>query len=226
LAWIPSTLASASSSVGHGASVFTGDLLAWQLHNCGLAGSLRHVRGFPTLGLLRTLRPTPEPSADGEPARLRAGSTQGRGAPGWFPCSPCSGRQDGRPAMPLRLCHDYAAGFRRGLRRRDHNPTPKSAPHAKWEPRTAAQPISTRLELVPRLSGFNHWFTLVTPFCLACRAPGHLAVLARPVVVRAASHPPERLFGQAALSFTGLLRQPGAAGLSPATGNRAPHGAR
>ena len=91
--------------------------------------------------------------------------------------------------------------------------------------RTAAQPTSTRLELVPLLSGFNHWFTLVTPFCLACRAQSRLAVPTRPGVVRAASHPPEHLLGQAALSFTGLLRQPGEAGLSPASGYTAPRGA-
>ena len=35
---------------------------------------------------------------------------------------------------------------------------------------TAVQPISTRLELVPLLSGFNHWFTYVAPICLDCRA--------------------------------------------------------
>ena len=36
--------------------------------------------------------------------------------------------------------------------------------------RTAARPASTRLEPVPRLRGFKHWFTLVTPICLASRA--------------------------------------------------------
>jgi hypothetical protein len=41
LVWIPSTLASASFGVGHGALVFTSDLLAFQLHGCGLAASLR-----------------------------------------------------------------------------------------------------------------------------------------------------------------------------------------
>ena len=35
---------------------------------------------------------------------------------------------------------------------------------------TAVQPVSTRLELVPLLSGFNHWFTYVAPICLDCRA--------------------------------------------------------
>ena len=40
---------------------------------CKSAASLRHVAGFPDLGLLRRLRPTPGPTADSEPARHRAG---------------------------------------------------------------------------------------------------------------------------------------------------------
>ena len=44
-------------------------------------------------------------------------------------------------------------------------------PHAsEVDACAAAQPISTRLELVPPLRGFHHWFTFVTPFRLACRA--------------------------------------------------------
>jgi len=78
LVWILSTLASACSSVGNGAPVFTGDLLAFQSRDCRLAGSLRHADGSPVLGLLRTLRPEPGPSADGAPARPRAGCTGGR----------------------------------------------------------------------------------------------------------------------------------------------------
>ena len=56
--------------------------------------------------------------------------------------------------------------------------------------------------------------------------PSRLVVPTRPGVVRAAFRPPEHLLGQAALSFTGLLRQPGEAGLSPVSGYMAPHGAR
>ena len=90
--------------------------------------------------------------------------------------------------------------------------------------RTAARPASTRLEPVPHLRGFNRWFNRYA--CLSrLPDPHHLAVLMRPVVVRAASRPPQHLLGQAALSFTGLLRQPGAAGLSPAAGYMAPRGA-
>src|SRR6266508_3645551 len=48
--------------------------------------------------------------------------------------------------------------------------------------------------------------------------PDRLAVPIRPVVVRAACHPPPHLRGQAALSFTGLLRQPGGGALSSPLG--------
>jgi hypothetical protein len=34
---------------------------------------------------------------------------------------------------------------------------------------TAARPLFTRFEPVPRLRGFNHWFTNVAPVRLACR---------------------------------------------------------
>jgi hypothetical protein len=55
--------------------------------------------------------------------------------------------------------------------------------------------------------------------------PNRLVVPARPVVVRAACRPPLRFQGQAALSFTRLLRQPRGAGLSPAPVHMAPRGA-
>ncbi len=62
-------------------------LLACQLQACGLAAPLRHAGGFPALGLLRGLRPLPGPTADGRPARRRAGRAAGRAAPGGFPRS-------------------------------------------------------------------------------------------------------------------------------------------
>src|SRR5436190_21546499 len=73
LVWIFSTLAVALSSDGHGASVFTGDLQAFQPPHCGHTGFLRRVHGFPVLGLLRTLRPVAVSSVDGGPARRPAG---------------------------------------------------------------------------------------------------------------------------------------------------------
>src|SRR5437660_2008447 len=53
---ITSTRASASSASGTGAAVLTAGLLAPQ-QGCTLAVRLRHVDGFPALGLLRGLRP-------------------------------------------------------------------------------------------------------------------------------------------------------------------------
>ncbi len=61
------------------------------------------------------------------------------------------------------------------------------------------------------------------PLCLP--NPGRLAVPTRHGVVRAASHPLLRFQGQAALSFTGLLRQACGGVLSPPPGCMAPRGA-
>ena len=82
---------SASISVGHGAAVFTGDLLACQSACCGFAALLRRVVGFPDLGLLRGLRPISGSSVDDGPARRRPGGAAGRAIPRWFPRSPCTG---------------------------------------------------------------------------------------------------------------------------------------
>src|SRR5512134_3136472 len=62
------------------------------------AASLRHVDGFPALGLLRRLRPAQVPSADDGPAHPPEG---GEGDTGRFPRSPPIGRQGRRPAFPL-----------------------------------------------------------------------------------------------------------------------------
>ena len=72
---------------------------------------------------------------------------------------------------------------------------------------------------VPPLVHSRYTFPLRSP------DPDHLAVLARPGFVRAASHPPQHLPGQAALNFTQPLRRPGDRGLSPPFANATPHGA-
>src|SRR6266542_3701620 len=51
---------------------------------------------------------------------------------------------------------------------------------------TAARPISTRLEPVLDLRGFNHWFLLTYTFPPCLPDPSRLVVPTRPVVVRAA----------------------------------------
>src|ERR1044071_10477372 len=83
---IASTRHSASSRLGHGSPVFTSALLV--LHPCcEHAGPLRHVTGFPDLGLLRVLRPTPAASADDGPSHHATGCGAGQGPSGWFPRS-------------------------------------------------------------------------------------------------------------------------------------------
>lgn len=98
-------------------------------------------------------------------------------------------------------------------------------PHTKWLARAAARPESTRLEPVSTLKRVQALVHLRCTFRSRLPDPAHLAVLGRPGFVRAASRPPPHLQGQAALSFTRLLRQPGGAGLSPAPADMAPRGA-
>src|SRR3954464_15524188 len=131
-------------------------------HRCRSAASLRHAAGFPGLGLLRRLRPTQRPTADSEPART------GRAAPGWFPRSSPTDRRGRRPAFPLQPRHEYAADLPHGLRASHEIPTPES-PARSGQACTAPRPTSTRLEPMPRLRGFSHWFASATPSRLACR---------------------------------------------------------
>jgi hypothetical protein len=83
--------------------------------SCRFAAPLRHVVGFPDLGLLRGLRPISGSSVDDGPARHRPGWTAGRAIPRWFPRSPCTGRRGRCPALLRQSRHGYAAGLPRGL---------------------------------------------------------------------------------------------------------------
>jgi hypothetical protein len=91
---------------------------------------------------------------------------------------------------------------------------------------TATRPISTRLEPVLDLRGFDHWFLLSYAFPSRLPDPNRLVVPTRPVVVRAASHPSLRPQSQAALSFSGPLRRSAGGVLSSPLGQTAPRGAR
>ncbi len=207
--WMCSTRRPASERSGHGAPVFTGDLLLFRSEDCGVAGSLRHVAGFPGLGLLRTLRPVAEPSADGEPSRSRPGRPGGWGLGDGSHVhhQPVDGL--GAQLFPCSL----ATG------------TPQSFPVASWPATTtgvgvarpracaAVRPTSARFEPAPLLEGVPSLVSSSYTSPSRLPDPGRLAVPARPVVVEAASHLPPRLRGQAASSFTGLLRQPGGGAL-------------
>ena len=155
-------------SVGDGASVFTGDLLAFQSTCCGFAALLRHVVGFPDLGLLRGLRPISGSSVDDGPARHRPGWTAGRAIPRWFPRSPCTGRRGRCPALLRQSRHGYAAGLPRGLptgirnRLRSRPPTGggRALLTGPYPPGWSRRPIT---ELSPLVQ------TAFTPSRLTCR---------------------------------------------------------
>src|SRR4051794_30778214 len=92
--------------------------------------------------------------------------------------------------MPLQHRHGYAAGLHRGLPTGDitqpgSSPTGPAVGHAD-RVRAAIQPRSARLELVALLRGVQP-LVLTYAFPSGLPDPDHLAVLARPVVVRAAS---------------------------------------
>jgi len=91
--------------------------------------------------------------------------------------------------------------------------------------RTAARPISTRFGAGSTLEGVQPLVHLRYAFRSRLPGPGRLAVPASSRRCQGCSRPPLHLQDQAALSFTGLLRQPGEAGLSPPSGHMAPRGA-
>jgi len=138
---------------------------------CELAASLRHVDGSPVLGLLRRLRPATTPSADDEPslgrtARLAVGSvatvpmfTVNR-LTGWASsCAPAASPRVRRrlSSWPPRQPSRAAFGDDRRVAAGDRALRPGPDPPG-FEP-------------VRVLRSFNHWFTCVTPLCLARRTP-------------------------------------------------------
>ena len=112
----------------NGAPVFTSGLRDQQF-GCEHTGPLRHVTGFPGLGLLRVLRPIPAASAGNKPSRRPAQCRPVREPVGWFPRS-VSNRSTG--SAP-----NYAPATSPRLRRR-HSPWPPSRRHqpAKESPHT------------------------------------------------------------------------------------------
>ena len=116
--------------------------------------------------------------------------------------------------MPLQPRHAYAAGIQRGLRA-DDNITDEGVAAPTKRRALLSRPISTRLEPVRSIEGLSAAGSLSYTFPPRLPDPGRLAVPARPVVVRAASHPLLHLQDQAALSFTGLLRQARGGALHP-----------
>ena len=106
---------------GGGAPVFTSDLRDQHVC-CEHTGPLRHVTGFPGLGLLRVLRPIPPASAGNGPSRRPAQCRPAREPGGWFPRS-LSNRLTGSAS-------NYAPPTSPRLRRR----------HSPWPPGRRPQP--------------------------------------------------------------------------------------
>jgi hypothetical protein len=226
LVWIRSTRASASSTSGHSTPVFTGDLPPSQSLCCELAAALRHVTGFPGLGLLRRLRHAPACPAEHEPAHRRPGRPGGGTSPGRFPRSPHTGRRGRCPALPLRPRHEYAAALPRGLPAGDFT-RPRSRPAIpNRQPGVHRPPAHIRQ--VGAVVPLERLYTLVPhvhlPVSLGRPRPSGSTDPSRRC--RGCSHPPRRLPARAAPSFTSLLRQTGDGVLPPPSGNAAPRGAR
>ena len=202
LACIRSTRASASDGVGHGAPVFTGDLLGPRP-----ARSLAPFALWPAFPASDTPRPPPhpDPSADDGPARRDSRSLR-EGTAGMVPTFTSTDRRGRCPALPLPPHHGDAAGVPRGLRVRRHPPAEEfSARRDVVQMRAAAQPRSTRLEPVSSLEGVPPLVQTYTDPS-ACRT--RIVWQCRPVPsLSGLLLPSLRPWVQAAPSFTGLLRQ-------------------
>jgi len=158
------------------------------------------------LGLLQVLRRTSTASTGDESSRRRAGRPPMTGPSRWFPRSLLNPSTGSAP--------NYAPATSPRLRRR-HSPWPPDRRHhpAKEFPtrrhgRVGARCNPAQIRQI-RAGGFRlrgvqplvH-SRYAFPSCLP--DPDHLAVLARPVVVRAAVHPHPHPGDQAALSFNRL----------------------
>jgi hypothetical protein len=166
LVCIRSTRAAACLGVGHGAPVFTSDLLPCHYLHCESAAALRHVPASRGLGLLRRLRHAPAVPTDDAPAHHRPGRPEGEIRSGRFPRSPCPGRRVRCPALPLRPRHEYAAALPRGLPTVDFRRQGSRPP--RWAC-TAPRPLSARFEPVSPLERRYNTGSSRAPSRLACR---------------------------------------------------------
>jgi hypothetical protein len=169
------------------------------------AGPLRHAAGFPGLGLLRVLRPTPAASADGGPSHRAAGCRPGRGPPGCFHVHGRTVRPGRRPAMPLQHRRGYAADLHRGLPTGDITQPGSSPPRIVWRVRAAIQPRSARFELVALLRGVQPLFPHVR-LSVSLAEPGPSGSTDPPRRRQGRFHPHPHLRGSGCPQLSPLLR--------------------
>ena len=178
---------------------------------------LRHVTGSPGLGLLRRLRPIPEPlgrrcaQPDGhagtrDPGQTRDGSR----------VHLLIARRRRHPTRPLRHRRGYPAARHHGLPIR--TPTFRGVPRLRDEGGGCASPPAQihQVRAGASLRGVERRF-LAYAFPPRSPHPRRLAVPTRHGFVGAACHPSRHLPEQAAPSFTAPLRRDGGEGLSPPT---------
>ena len=226
LVWILSTRGSASSRSGHGSSVFTGDLLAlpvpslrtrWPPSPCGRLSRPRTTTGPPPHpGAISRRRACPPPAwlAGGEGGSEMVPTFTTDRSTGSVPSfSPAASPRVRRRLSSWPPDRRTLTGF--GVR----------SPGCRARVRCCPAHIHQVWSRCHRLRGFHHWFTLVTPFRLACRT--RTVWQCRPVPSLSGLLPPSP-----APPGSGCpqLQRPAATGrrwvLSSPPGHMAPRGAR
>lgn len=198
--------------------------------HCDHTGPLRHATGFPGLGLLRVLRPTPARSAG------RALSRTSRRWPRRHLRQNRDGshvhsrtlRRDRHPVMPQHLRHGYAAGLHRGLPTGDITRS-RSSPHRRSSEGARCNPTRIRQIRVGGLllRGFQSLVPIRMPLRLASRARTIWQYWIRLVVVEDCStHHAHASAVDRPPAITRLLRQAPSGVLSPPQGSGTPRGAR
>ena len=188
--------------------------------------ALRHVTGSPGLGLLRRLRPTPDRSADGVPSPQFHAGRVAPGRPGMVPVFTCRfARRRRHPTLPLRHRRGYPAARHHGLP--SVPPTIRGVPRLRDEGDGCAS-LPAQIHQVRAGASLRGVERRFLAYCLsvtlAAPAPSGSTDTSR--LCQGCSHPPRHLPGQAALSFTALLRQNRRSQVSHLHSNQqAPHGA-
>ena len=191
-----------------------------------MPASLRHVTGFPGLGLLRVLRPTPTASVGNGPSRRPAGRWPGRGPPGWFPRSLSNPSTGSAPS--------YAPAASPRLRRRHspwppgrrHHPTKEfPTPHRRAGARCYAALIH-QVRAAGSLEERSVAGSSRTPFCLASRTRAVWQCRPVPSLSGLLSTLPGVPRFRLPSASSRPLRRTGGGVLSPPPGSGAPRGAR
>jgi hypothetical protein len=168
------------------------------------------------------------PDGQFEFCRHRPGQPAGRRSQDGSHCddrSPHTGRRGRCPAIPRQPRHKYAADLPHGLLAGTLNRRPSRPPTLLVGRALLPGPDPADFEPVSLLRGFHHWFLQYVHLPVSLAGPGPSGSADPSRRCRGCSHPPLRLQGWAAPSFTGLLRQP-RGGPSIPPGQMAPRGAR